>query len=276
MNQLQQEFFEKQLASVAKGMDYPRTPDVASSVMRRLSTGGTGGRAEGRSRSISRRLALSLTVILILFSSLMLIPPARAAILEFIQIGVVRIFRAEPTPLSPPQQEAPVTLVPVTATPEVSLPSQYPALEDLAGETKLANAQAMVEYPISLPSYPPGLGQPNHVYVQDANGAMTILVWVDTANPADTWLSLHLIPEGSWGVEKMSPRVIQETRVNGLRAIWAVGPYPIRFRNGNLDFVRMVDGYVLIWTDGDVTYRLETNLSLEEAIRVAESLEAIP
>src|ERR671910_3840189 len=103
MNELQQELFEKQLVSSASGLDYPRTPDIAGSVMSRL-------RPAARPRFLPRKLVWSLTVILILFSSLMLIPPARAAILEFIQIGIVRIFRAEPTPVAPPQQEFPVTM----------------------------------------------------------------------------------------------------------------------------------------------------------------------
>jgi hypothetical protein len=276
MNELQQELFEQQLASVAKGMDYPRTPDIAASVMRRLSAGQAEERAPARSRSISRRMAWSLAMVLLLLSSLMLIPPVRAAILEVIEIGAVRIFRSEPTPLPPPQDEVSPPLPPVTATPTDFLPFRIPALADIDGETDLARAQAMVDYPILVPSYPPGLGQPDRVYVQDAEGPMTILVWVDPPALTDTRLVLHLIPKGSWAVEKMSPRLIEETRVNGQRAVWALGPYPIRFRNGNLEFARMVDGHVLIWTDGDVTYRLETDLTLEEAIRIAESLEAVP
>jgi hypothetical protein len=42
-----------------------------------------------------------------------------------------------------------------------------------------------------------------------------------------------------------------------------------------MDFVRLIDGHVLIWTDGVTTYRLETALDLEEAVRVAESLESL-
>jgi hypothetical protein len=76
-------------------------------------------------------------------------------------------------------------------------------------------------------------------------------------------------------VKKVNPTLIQETTVNGQPAIWAIGPYPLRFSNGNLDFVRLIDGHVLIWAEGDVTYRLETDLSLEEAIKVAQSLEPI-
>ena len=268
MNELQQELFEKQLISIAKGLDYPRTPDVAGSVMKRL-------RPSTPHRSVSRRLAWSLTVILILFSSLMLIPPARAAILELIQIGIVRIFRAEPTQEVPPQQEFPSTNLPVTATPVLTSEPLIPILERLAGERSLEDAQQLVDYPILLPSYPPDLGPPDRVFVQDADGNMTILIWVDPREPNQVLMSLHMIPPGSWAIDKMNPALVRETTVNGGYAIWAEGPYPVRFSNGDMDFVRLVDGHVLIWTDGEVTYRLETELDLEEAIKVAESLEPI-
>jgi hypothetical protein len=269
MNELQQGLFEKQLSSVAKGLDYPRTPNIAGSVMARL-------RPAAPRRAISRGFAWSLAVILVLATSLMLIPPARAAILDFIQIGIVRIFRAEPTPLTPPNQQIPSTIMPITATAASTSESLIPLLERLAGELTLEEAQQTVNYPILLPSYPPDLGQPDRVFVQDADGDMTILVWIDPQQPSQVLMSLHMIPRGSWAAEKMNPALVQETTVNGQRAVWAVGPYPIRFSDGDLDFARLIDGHVLIWTDGTITYRLETQLDLEEAIRVAESLEAIP
>ena len=73
----------------------------------------------------------------------------------------------------------------------------------------------------------------------------------------------------------MEPVVIEETQVNGQRAIWAVGPYPLFLRNGDIQFTRLIEGHVLIWSDGDVTYRLETDMDLEEALKIAESLEPI-
>jgi hypothetical protein len=36
---------------------------------------------------------------------------------------------------------------------------------------------------------------------------------------------------------------------------------------------RLVEGNVLIWFENGLTYRLESDLSLEETVRVAESLE---
>jgi hypothetical protein len=150
-----------------------------------------------------------------------------------------------------------------------------PILEKLAGEMTLEEAQKAVNYPILLPSYPADLGQPDRVFVQEAEGKMTILVWIDPQKPSQVLMSLHLIPAGSWAIDKFDPALVQETRVNGQRAIWAVGPYPLRLRNSDLQYMRLIEGHVLIWTDGDLTYRLETESSVEDAIRVAESLKPI-
>jgi hypothetical protein len=270
MNELQQEMFERQVVSISREINYPRTPDIAGAVMTRLRV-----EAGGRPRFVPRRLAWSLVFLMIFFSSLMLIPPARAAILEFIQIGVVRIFRAEPTPVTPPQAEFPVTMVPVTATPASTGQALIPFLEKLAGEMTLEQAQQRVPYPILLPSYPSGLGRPDRIFVQDADGPMTILVWLDPQRPDQVLMSLHFLPPGSWAIKKMEPTIIQETTVRSQRAVWTVGPYPLQLSNGNIDFMRMVEGHVLIWTEGEVTYRLETELPLEEAVKVAESLEPI-
>ena len=270
MDELGQELFEKQIQFLARGLDYPRTPDIAGSVMTRLRAKKIGQRGRGSPRFVSRRLAWSLTIILILFGSLMLIPPARAAIIEFIQIGVVRIFRTKPTPLPPPNQEAPSTLAPVlTPTPQALIP----ILERLGGEMTLEEAQKAVSYSILLPSYPPDLGLPDRIFVQDAEGKMTILVWIDPQQPDQILMSLHMIPPGSWAVDKFAPAEVQETTVNGQRAIWAVGPYPLRLRNSDIQYMRLIEGHVLIWKENHLTYRLETDLSLEEAIKIAESLQ---
>ena len=261
--------FETQLRSVADGMQYPPTPDIAGSVSARL-------RPSRRPRFSSKAIAWSLTILAILISSLMLIPSARAAILEFIQVGVVRILRAEPTPSPVPTPLGPSSTVPVTATPAATPQPLIPILQKFAGARSLEEAQKIATYPILLPSYPADLGKPDYVFVQDADGAMTVLVWLDPQNPGEVLMSLHFLPAGSWAIKKMEPTIIEETRVNGQRALWTTGPYPMRLQNGDMQFTRLIDGHVLIWEAGGVTYRLETNLSLEEAVKVAESLAPIP
>ena len=167
-------------------------------------------------------------------------------------------------------------MIPVTATPQPTPAALIPLLEELSGEMTLAEAQQAVEYPILLPTYPADLGKPDRVFVQDADGAMTILVWIDPQQSDEVRMSLHLIPPGSWAVKKMGPAALEETRVNGHRAIWAVGPYLLRLQNGDMEVSRMVEGHVLIWEAAGVTYRLEMDVSMEEAVKIAESLEPIP
>jgi hypothetical protein len=100
---------------------------------------------------------------------------------------------------------------------------------------------------------------------------------MDPQQPERVRMSLHFIPEESWAIKKMGPRTIRETTVNGQYAIWAEGPYPLILRGtGSPEHVRLVDGYVLIWDRDGITYRLESNLSMEEAIKAAESLMPIP
>jgi hypothetical protein len=139
----------------------------------------------------------------------------------------------------------------------------------------LQEAQKKVSYPIFLPSYPADLGQPDYVFVQDTGEPMTILVWTDPQNPDQVLMSLHFLTAGSWATKKMQPVIIQETNVNGNHAIWTTGPYVMKLTNGDMQFTRLIDGHVLIWEAGNVTYRLETKLSLDEAVKVGESLKPL-
>ncbi len=246
--------FEQKVFSISKGLDYPSTPDISADVMKKI-------HPSTQPRFISRRLTWSLTLILILLVSLFAIPPVRAAILEFIQIGIVRIF--------PPNVQPTEELIP-TITPA---PSMIPILSSIYGKTSLESAQEKVDYEILLPR---NFGEPDYVFVQNADGYMTILVWMNPQQPQSVELSLHFIPNGSWAITKMGPRVLQETLVNGYKAVWAEGPYPLVVSNGyDIDFTRLIEGNVLIWTNGKVTYRLETDLSMEEAIEIAETLEIL-
>lgn len=244
--------FEQKISSLSKGLDYPSTPDISASVMKQIR----------QPRFISRRLAWSLTFILILLVSLFAIPPVRAAILEFLQIGIVRIF---------PQNVQPTEELIPTITPA---PSMIPLLESVFGETTLDEAKRQVDYPILLPQ---NFDEPDYVFVQDVEGYITILVWMNPIQPQSVELSLHFIPNGNWAIKKMQPTVLQETSVNNYKAVWAVGPYPlILYNRYEVEITRLIEGNVLIWTDGTITYRLETHLSMEEAIEIAESLEPIP
>lgn len=260
MNDSDFELLEQRLRTAGHALTYPLTPRIADKVTARL-------HRSARPRLIRGRLAGALIAILILALTLILVPPARAALLDFIQIGVVRIFRVQPAPTSTPQFQ-----FPVTATPKATF---IPSVLQLAGETTLSDAQSNMDFPILLPTYPSDLGQPDRVYLQDAGGAMLVLVWMDRDRPDKVRLSLDEIAPGSWAIGKSQPHLIEETTVNGQRGVWVEGPYMLQVSNGNYEATRLIGGRTLIWTQGDITYRLETDLSLDEAIKIAESLRPL-
>ncbi|MBI5351934.1 MAG: hypothetical protein HZB50_04785 [Chloroflexi bacterium] len=251
---------EPRLQALAKEFKYPPTPSGVDAVMSRI----TGA---GKHSRVRRQFAWALTMLIVLLAGLMFVPPVRAAVLEFIQVGIVRIFPA------PAQSPAPTNEFPVTATPASNAPSLIPLLEKMAGETTLEKAQAAVEFSISLPV---DFSQPDRVFLQNAGGWMLILVWLDPQQPDHVQMSLHMIEEGSWTINKYHPTVIEETTVHGQRALWTSGPYPLVLSDGNVDITRMINGHVLIWEENKITYRLETDLDLDEALRIAESLQVLP
>jgi hypothetical protein len=219
----------------------------------------------------------AILVIVILLAAALAVPGVRAQVLEFLRIGVVRIFPSPPTPAIPPASTpAPFGQIPVTATPKpTSKPQLWPehlvSMQGLAGETTLAAAREQIPFPILLPALPEGLGDPDHVFVQE-DSQMVILVWLDEANPSHVRLSLHEIGSRSILVKKYEPLVVENTQVNGHEAAWVEGPYVVELTNGDKTWRRLVEGRTLIWEADGITYRLESDLSLEEAVHIAESL----
>jgi hypothetical protein len=205
----------------------------------------------------------------LILAMLLAVPPVRASVLEFLRIGAVRIFLAESTPTSFPTAPTVGTPGPIASTPLAS------AL-DLAGETTLAQARQQTAFAIRLPSYPQDLGQPDRVFVQDLGGTAVVLVWMDANNRGQVRLSLHELGPGI-DVQKKQPPAIERITVRGQPAVWTAGPYMLEIYSGKPGeheeaARRLVTGHVLVWAEGEITYRLETDLPLDEAVRVAESL----
>jgi hypothetical protein len=68
---------------------------------------------------------------------------------------------------------------------------------------------------------------------------------------------------------------LQQTTVHDCPAAWIRGPHLLQmFERGhpNIEAQQLVQGDVLAWEEGGITYRLESALTLGEARRVAESL----
>jgi hypothetical protein len=69
---------------------------------------------------------------------------------------------------------------------------------------------------------------------------------------------------------------VDRVDVHGVPAYWLAGsPHAFMFETGRRDLVEdgtRLTGNVLIWENEGITYRLESSLSLEETLAIAESL----
>lgn len=244
------EQLERMLRAAARDLPYPPTPDLAAAGLPRRRPATSSG----------RMLRAAALIAALLLAVLLAVPEARAAALRLIQLGVVRV-RVEPPPASP---------LPTPAPPA--------ALNGLSGATTLAAASDQVGFPIRLPAYPADLGPPDHVFLQDLDGAALILIWLDPDDPSRIRIGLHALSSNVF-VEKTVASAeterLAETTVGGTRALWVRGPHLLEVAGAGRDDLalrRLVPGNTLIWQRDGLTYRLESELDLEEAIRVAESL----
>jgi hypothetical protein len=283
MNEPSLDRWAERLTLTARALPYPPTPNIAATAGLRL--------PERPAGTTSRRWQLAVLALALLALGLLAVPPVRAAVVQFIQIGVVRIFvgpaTPTPTPTAAPTELA-VSATPTspgrptaTATPS-PVPSDTPSaslLDSLAGETTLGDARARAGFTVVLPAYPSDLGLPDRVFLQTNGAPMVVLVWQDLAHSGQPRLALFEIAPGNIGIEKSEftkgvPPSLQNTTVHGQPAAWTTGPYLFQLKDGSIDFNRLIEGHVLIWVENDITYRLElgSDSTMEDAVMIAESL----
>lgn len=266
MSHLPIEPWETRLQRMRTEFSYPPSPDIAGTVRRRLE------QVQARPVSLRRQPARVAVMALVILAGLMTVPQVRAAVFEILRIGAVHIVPVAPTPTPTAPTVSSTRAAPVV-TPSPS-PTPLSSVLDLAGETTLADARARTGFPIRLPTYPPDQSLPDRVFLQDLGGQVVVLVWMDSAQPHRARMSLHELGPGTFA-EKVQPPVIEETTVNGQRAVWTEGPHLLQFLRGGqviYDARRVVEGHTLVWTQGEITYRLEVDMPLSKAVRVAESL----
>lgn len=277
--------WENRIKTVASTFTYPPTPDVTRGVRQTLAA------QTGRRPHRPGALAWAVVLVLLLVTVLLAVPQVRAAVLRIFHIGAITILEiedlAEGPPPAPGQGRPPsatavtavtavptVTVVPPGMTPVTAVPQPSAAPLQLAGfatAVTLNEAQVMSPAPLYLPAYPADLGEPDHVYIQDTFGVQaTIFTWQDEADPAQTRLALYQIWVDQYAYKGAA--VIQETTIDGRRAIWLEGPHYFQLQSGRLHPWQFVEGNVLIWwAEAGVTFRLEGAKSLTEAVRIAES-----
>jgi hypothetical protein len=258
---------EATLSDVGERLAYPRPTRLADAVGARLREP-RRGRWWDALRSPRYAFAPVLATLAVLaLAVLVALPDARAAARDFLHAWGIDIFRA-----------------PAIATP-VASPSPR---SGLGAATTLEDARLRADFTVRVPT-DPRLGAPDEVYRDraDATGARQRISLVYTQRAGipishEPGVSVLVVEfrgrfdESLIGGKVAGPETrIESLSVNGARGVWLEGaPHLFFYRDeaGNVwtETLRLA-GNTLIWEQDGVTFRLEAQVSREEALRIAAS-----
>ncbi|MCW3840576.1 DUF4367 domain-containing protein [Micromonospora yasonensis] len=235
---------ERELRDLATWLETPATPDLATRVRARLAA------PAARRRRWRYWLAAALAALLVA-----VLPPGRAALADAVA-GLLRfsgiVIGTSPAPVLPTGSPSP-------------LPAQRSA--------DLHDAQRKVRFPIRVPAK---LGPPEQVLVADDDGLGSYRV------------ATLLYRGGTLRVDAFDGQLdpvfqkqaagpdVEFVQVDGDFAVWVGGPHTLAYvdRGGTVrvETARLAAA-TLIWQEAGVSYRLEGNLTRDEAIAIADSLD---
>ncbi len=246
---------EAMLSRLAEGLTYPATPGIAAAVRARLADGPRA--VAGRRRAWVPVVAGAVGALL-LASALALVVSrdVREAVADFLGLAV-------------PGEE--IHLLPTPAPGVTPTPFPTPrSLQSYATPTTLDSAARRLGYAALLP---PGEGTPEGVYIVDYQGAPVLVLQYERF---DLWETDGVIFQKF--VFSKGTQVLEELTVKGQPAYWiAPGSHIVRVIGPDGKEVagseQTVTRNTLVWQGPSrMNYRLETELSKDEALRLAESL----
>jgi hypothetical protein len=239
---------ELTLTQIGRELHFPETPDLAPRVRQRLAAGSRPRRSLMPAR---RGLVLAFATLAVAVAAVMAVPQSRAAILEFFGLRGVEIQRVEKLPPVPRQ----TTL-------------------DLGEELTLEQAAARAGFDAVIPEE---LGDPDHVYYLDFPvGGMVSFVYGDTQEPRALFTQFRATVDDSIYKKVLEDTRIEPLSINGEPGFWLTGePHVFYYvdAQGNFDDENIrLAGNVLLWERGQLTLRLEGDLSRAEALEIARSV----
>jgi hypothetical protein len=262
---------ERALITAGGEIDFPPAPDLTGRVLARLDQP-QRARPWWRPDVFSPRLRAIAAVILVAFALLtavLLIPPARHAVADLLGLRGVSIVSMPDSPTS-------------TVVPSID-PSAGALLLD-GRNVSLAEARRLVSFPVLLPSTSL-VGQPDAVYVAgEPPGGRVTLAYAprpDLPETRETGVGLLITQfrgESIPFIQKGLPRGATATpaSVNGARAFWIAGvPHLLLIRDSRgamHEQPSRLAANTLLWERDGITYRLESSLDLDAALRIAESM----
>lgn len=176
------------------------------------------------------------------------IAPARAAVVDAVS-GLLRVAGVE------------VRTQPTVTGPPLDRPSPLPSVRSVA----LDDARRAASFPVRVPA---ALGTPEEVWLADQNRIVTLTyrggaVRFDQFDGAVSPAFLKQAPAARW------------VEIGADTGIWLPGPHAVTYvdRDGiERTATARLAGPTLIWSAGQVTYRLEGLATMAEAVEVARSV----
>lgn len=242
------ERLEQDLTLFSRAIAYPPTPPLAAALRRRLEA----TRREARPAH-TWQLALAGAAAAVVLAAALLgsVTPAREAVADF--FDKINIFQTESIPRG--------------------LPTEIPG-----SPSTLEEAGARVGFSIQLPAYPKEL-QPERVLLQEFEtefGPTRAAVLFFTHPNGTPFLVLETNAYVGKGIP--ADGVVMAEAIDGFggEAYWIAGAHTVQYYDEHGDVipasVRLTGENTLIWAQGEFVFRLEGNLSQEEAVLIAKSL----
>jgi hypothetical protein len=254
------------LRDLGERIGLPAADPVASAVDR-IRTATTSPAFSSRDRALQRPIprtkrwvVAAAVAVVVAIVGVLAAPGSRHAVADWLGIGSVR----------------------VTYTAE--LPDDTGHAYDLGNPVPLADAADRATWPLAAPS---GIGDPDGAFVGRPARSVT-LVWAASAELPEVGesgigLLLGAIPgvtdAGAVTKQASAGTTVELVRVGDSPAYWIAGD-PHRLVVTDPDGLTVTDatrlaGNTLLWTDGDVTYRLESSLDRDRAVDLASDMRPL-
>jgi hypothetical protein len=240
---------EQRLALLRDEVAWPPTPDLAAAVAARIASEPPPARRRAAWLPALRPATVALAALvaaLIVAVTLAAAPGVRARIERWLGLGAVRVERVERLPATAPDRAL-----------------------GLGTRTTLAGARRAARVPVPTIG---ALGAPDAVYVSRASGEASLVYRARSGLPAATngiGALLTMLPGGDIGLVKKylgGGTDVEGVDVDGALGVFISGePHVVTPPN-------RLAGNTLLWVRGDTTYRLETALGREPALRLARSV----
>lgn len=238
------------LARLAAEAGYPPTPAIAPRVAAALGRRRPAARGQG-GWPWPALAAAGIIALAAIAATVLLSRDAREAIAGFLGFGVagerIEIIQAPSDPAATP----------------------LPSIEGVAEETTLAGAEAALGFAIRAPADVPI----QRVLLLQLFGLEGVVL---QAPGFDIWQFVNdagvFLGKGVYGAESIQP-----IRFEGREAYWVTGgPRVLTVRRDDGTSVTgtavVTSGHALIFSRGEITFRIEGDLALEEALAIARSI----